>query len=97
VPPSPSFIITGKRQRPLQNLPQSNADACNYDTRVCDASDDRSASISLSSDADGVAQGRRVTSAVVIGRHPPHLHHPPTAFQRHHQPLLIVEYDLCQL
>jgi hypothetical protein len=64
VPPSPSFIIAGKRQRPLHTLPQSNADACNNDTGVCDASDDRSALISLSLDADDVAQGRRVTSTV---------------------------------
>jgi hypothetical protein len=31
-------------------------------------------------------------SSVVIT---PQLRHPLTAFQRHHQPLLIVEYDLC--
>jgi len=76
----------------------SNADACSYDTRVCDhASDDHCASISLSSNADDVVQGRRDTSAVVIGRHRPPSAPPPTAFERHHQPLLIVEYDLCLL
>ena len=77
VPPFPSFIIAGKRQRPLRNLPQSNADTCNYNTRVCDASGNCSALISLSSDADDVAQGRRVTSAVVIGHHRPTSEPPP--------------------
>jgi hypothetical protein len=94
VPPSPSFIITDKCRCPLQNLPPSNADACSYGTKVCDASDDHYAFISLSSDADNVAQGRqsRPPWSLVIA---PHLRHPPAAFQRHHQPLLIVEYDLC--
>ena len=85
LPPPP--ITSSTRRRPLRNLPQSNADACNYNTRVCDASDNRSASISLSSDADDVAQVQRVTSTVVIGRHrppsapPPHsLSAPPPAF-----------------
>jgi hypothetical protein len=45
VPLSPSFIIAGKRRCPLRNLPQSNADACSYDTRVCNASNDRCALI----------------------------------------------------
>ena len=44
-----------------EHLPPSNADACNYDPRVCNATNDHHTAISLS----------RVASAIVIGHQPP--------------------------
>jgi len=78
-----------------EHLPHSNTDACNYNARVCNATGDHRTAIFSYLDADDVVQGQCVMSAVII-LITPHPRHPPTAFHRRLQPLLIVEYVVCQ-